>query len=152
MTWTIEVPGEPVSKERPRFGRGHPYTPKKTRDAEQNIATLFRIQWPHWRPDALSTFEVDVAFDVTGRQDVDNLVKLVLDALNRTVWRDDAQVVTLTASVHRNAPDPYTWIHITRIPAPDNVVTAKCVRCGADFALPKPTSKARFCSTGCRRA
>jgi len=31
----------------------------------------------------------------TGRPDIDNMAKLVLDAMNRMFWKDDAQVVLL---------------------------------------------------------
>jgi predicted dinucleotide-binding enzyme len=34
----------------------------------------------------------------TGRPDVDNVAKLVLDALNGLYWRDDAQIVEMAAS------------------------------------------------------
>jgi len=33
-----------------------------------------------------------------GEKDVDNLVKLVLDALNGVVWDDDSQILALSAS------------------------------------------------------
>jgi len=48
-------------------------------------------------------FEFDVLVDVTfylatrRRKDLDNLVKLVLDALNREAFRDDSQVVEINA-------------------------------------------------------
>jgi Holliday junction resolvase RusA-like endonuclease len=41
----------------------------------------------------------------TGRPDVDNVAKLVLDALNGVFWRDDAQIVDLAATkVYGQAP------------------------------------------------
>jgi Holliday junction resolvase RusA-like endonuclease len=37
-TITFEIPGVPVAKGRPRFGKGRAYTPRKTRNAENRIA------------------------------------------------------------------------------------------------------------------
>jgi hypothetical protein len=88
----LTVPGDPLSKGRPRLSRaGHAYTPKTTRDAEAVIA----LAW-----DALNVppFEGRVGVDIKFYQqskrakDVDNMVKLVLDALNGVAWVDDSQV------------------------------------------------------------
>ena len=34
------VPGKPVPKGRPRLGKGHVYTPKKTKDYEKKVAMV----------------------------------------------------------------------------------------------------------------
>lgn len=144
--------GEPVAKERPRFGRGHAYTPKRTRDAEVAIANLFRAHNPDWEPDAASTFGVLVNFWCSGRKDLDNMLKLVLDALNGVVWRDDSQVVHLVAKAHRGTSEPpCTMLAIDRMPPPPGDTQRNCRRCGSPFVLVKPSSKALYCSASCRR-
>jgi Holliday junction resolvase RusA-like endonuclease len=48
-------------------------------------------------------------------QDIDNLVKLVLDALNGVAWLDDQQVVSLVASVFRRQATPQTRIIVEEV-------------------------------------
>jgi len=56
-----------------------------------------------WRQTGESPFEFDVLVDVSffmatrRRKDLDNLVKLVLDALNGEAFADDSQVVEINA-------------------------------------------------------
>lgn len=50
----------------------------------------------------------------TGKPDVDNLCKIVADALNREVWTDDAQVVKLVAE-KRYSLDPHLEINVMRL-------------------------------------
>ena len=40
----------------------------------------------------------------TGKPDIDKLARAILDALTGTIWRDDAQVVTLLLSKHYETP------------------------------------------------
>lgn len=47
----------------------------------------------------------------TSRPDADNIIKLVGDALNGIVWRDDSQIVTLQVS-KRYAITPQTVIRV----------------------------------------
>jgi Holliday junction resolvase RusA-like endonuclease len=95
-TARLVVRGDPRSKGRPRFANGRAYTPKETTDAEKVIRDA-------WRSLGEDPFEFDVLVDVTfylatrRRKDLDNLVKLVLDALNKEAFRDDSQVVEINA-------------------------------------------------------
>lgn len=112
----LTVPGQPRGKGRPKFVRatGRAYTDKKTVNAEGEIvdawnragavrlpdgpleldvtAVLERPQG-HWKRDgSLSTAGVRSVWPVK-KPDVDNIVKLVMDALNGKAYRDDALVV-----------------------------------------------------------
>ena len=122
-TIRVEVPGEPKGWQRTghrvainKRGRhvAVPYTQAQTR-AEQgaikwfaNVAMRGRAplegplclsvmaymaipaSWSHKkRADALA----GLIFP-TGKPDVDNIIKLLADAVNKLVWRDDAQVVS----------------------------------------------------------
>jgi crossover junction endodeoxyribonuclease RusA len=110
----ITIPGHPVPKGRPRFARsGHTYTPPRTRKAEDAVAmsSLTRRHaadhWPVTGPIAMT-----LAFHVRRPADLDNLVKLVADALQHVVYADDRQIVQLHASRHDKADNPRTEIAI----------------------------------------
>ena len=49
----------------------------------------------------------------TKKPDIDNLVKFVLDSLNKIYWRDDSQVYFVTASKHYIEDEPRTEIKIS---------------------------------------
>lgn len=111
----------PTAKGRPRFGivKGHAraFTPAATQLAETTFSSLAAQYAPSLPLEG--PLEVTLAFDLpipgswptwkrqTGRAwhhdhkpDLDNLAKLVLDALQRSGawWRDDAQVARMIAS------------------------------------------------------
>lgn len=110
------VPGEPVGKGRPRFTRsGHTYTPQKTIDYENQIKRAYRHNYTYCSKKALrikiiayskiakSTSKkrkelmlADV-IKCTKKPDVDNIQKIVLDALNNVAYLDDTQVVQVVA-------------------------------------------------------
>lgn len=108
-----------VGKARPRFMRsGHTYTTESTRDAEKQIAACARsagvepIQAPQPVSVLIEAFypiptswpkakKADAnAGDLlpTVKPDIDNVAKLVLDALNGIAYEDDAQVVAIAAT------------------------------------------------------
>lgn len=116
---TIRIPGDIRGKARPRFSRqaGRTYTDSKTAGAENWVRACAMAQVgqpvldgplaitmtvtvavpPSWskrkQADAISG-----AVRPTGRPDLDNIAKLVADALNGIVWRDDSQVVSMMLS------------------------------------------------------
>jgi crossover junction endodeoxyribonuclease RusA len=154
----FEIEGEPAVKSRPRFVRAgarvKTYTPKKTVDAENVVAWQFRQSRPDWTVDSKAGFGVFGVFyaETNQRRDVDNMLKLVLDALNGVVWLDDAQVVEVIGRVGRgghNGP-ARTAIMIYRIPIPP-APTRRCEKCGTEFRIYKSTSKQRFCSRNCNK-
>lgn len=103
----------PAIKQRPRFRRfgGHvsTYTPAKTRNAEAELrlfltssgAKLYDAKVPLFltltfgmlRPASAPKRVVAPAT----RPDIDQYIKLVLDAGNGVLWNDDAQIVSLSA-------------------------------------------------------
>ena len=105
------VPGDPVGKGRPRFTRmGRTFTPQKTVTAESMVAMNARLVLGDPEPSAQPCIvDIDAAFAMpktwskkkralmagrrcTKKPDGDNIAKLVGDALNGLVWRDDSQV------------------------------------------------------------
>jgi len=94
----------PEPKERPRLGRNdRAYTPKKTAAAESFIAMVTRTEMnrrdvPAFQGDV----GLDIEFDRTGykRADIDNMVKLLMDGLQKGgAYLDDKQVTSIKARV-----------------------------------------------------
>lgn len=67
--------------------------------------------WPAWKREAA----LDGRVAVTAKPDLDNLEKLVKDALNGVVWADDAQVCRVVkAKVYTDRPR--TVVSVTALP------------------------------------
>lgn len=86
--------GEPRSKQRPRVTRYGAYTPKETLVAEEKIRQVWRSldtePFPHHVLVSIDFFNGNKR-----RRDLDNMAKLVLDALNKEAYVDDNQIVAL---------------------------------------------------------
>ena len=120
MKAQFTVLGEPRGKGRPRFSKVGPYvrphTPEDTASYENLIQVEFRRQcgdvfWEAKTPVKIiiialygvpaSTSKkkraemLDRIVRPTKKPDADNLVKVVMDALNHVAWYDDAQVVDI---------------------------------------------------------
>lgn len=119
MTFQLifNVEGDPVGKQRPRFSRGRTYTPKKSVDYENLIADKAREAMgtaePLETPVAVYiyiNYKVPASYSKQRRanclagierpkvNDIDNVCKSVLDAMNNIVYLDDKQVVSLHAT------------------------------------------------------
>jgi Holliday junction resolvase RusA-like endonuclease len=128
----LTVIGEPVSKGRPRFGRGKTYTPAKTIAAEtfiQLCATQKGVPKMMNGPLRLTvTFSMGIPkswsakkkaeaelgnIRPTSKPDIDNLIKLVGDALNGIAYKDDSQIVEIQAV--KKYGKPQTIIHIEEV-------------------------------------
>ena len=115
-TMRFEVAGEVIGKGRPRFTRqGRTYTPKKTLDYEKTIKRAYTSKYSYLSKKSLrikicAYLEVakshskvkkqkmlDNELQCTKKPDVDNIVKVVLDALNKVAYQDDTQVVEVIA-------------------------------------------------------
>lgn len=115
------VPSEPRGKARPRFVRatGRTYTDTPTLRAEQRIADAWRATGAERPPDVplelwvtlvlarpRSHFRANGELNAAGlrtpvpvrKPDVDNALKLVMDALNGLAYRDDVQIVAASVS------------------------------------------------------
>lgn len=111
------VPGDPVSKARPRFtGKGGAYTPEKTKEAEERVAWAARAAGIRGLPDATGSFGLlCVFFTATWqRRDADNMLKLVGDGLNKIAYADDSQVTESSARIVRAVPNPRTHVLLYR--------------------------------------
>jgi Holliday junction resolvase RusA-like endonuclease len=114
----IELPGEPRGKGRPRFAKGHAYTPATTASYERDLAWAAKIAMRGRKP-LMGSLRVTVTAFMsipsswfaasrrdalagvirpTGKPDWDNVGKIAADALNGIAYIDDSQIVTATVS------------------------------------------------------
>ena len=122
MTVRLTIPGKPVGKGRPRFRRAGNFVQTYTPEATANYETLVKWCWQERKLPKLSgelSASVRAFFPIpksttkkrrlemigeavgyTGKPDLDNIAKCVLDALNGLAYDDDSQVVQLTVTKH----------------------------------------------------
>lgn len=121
------VPIRPVGKARPRFTRfGHAYTPTTTRSAEAMVAAYaasamqgreraeqqalaISLEFVFSPPESWSKKKKAEAIKSCaarcGKPDIDNLEKLVCDALNEIVYADDKQITEIHACKYYGESD-----------------------------------------------
>lgn len=122
MELKFTIPGEPQGKGRPKFARrgshAHAYTPKKTRAYEDIVANSYILQCGNAkanRNEYLSLvitafFKIpkstskEKAYEMrlgkifpTKKPDIDNIIKIVADALNGVAYDDDKQIIDVSA-------------------------------------------------------
>lgn len=131
----FSIPGQPQGKGRARIGRvggfARMYTPEKTaayeglvahaahvamagRELMQGPASV-RLELACQIPTSWSKKRQAAAIDGVivpiSKPDADNVVKAVFDGLNGVVWRDDAQVVSLSVRKrYAETPRVDVWI------------------------------------------
>jgi hypothetical protein len=120
----LQIHGNPVGKGRPKFSskNGRVYTPKQTVLAEREIRQAWREEGEPRLPDVALEMRVDLYvqrpqghFKKNGelstegnrhpvpknkKPDVDNALKLVMDALNSRAYKDDVQVAKVILVRH----------------------------------------------------
>ncbi len=111
----VMIKGEPVGKGRPRFTRsGQPYTPEKTKQYENYVKWCYKSQNGGIRYSEDVPLKVSIVallkipaatskkkradmlarkIKPTKKPDVDNITKIILDALNGLAYYDDKQIV-----------------------------------------------------------
>lgn len=107
----LTIPGEPVAKARPRVAKWGAYTPEKTKNYETLVKELFIINnLPKLEGELKLT--INAYFKIpksaikgklmamkhnrtrpTKRPDLDNILKIIADALNGLAYDDDSQIV-----------------------------------------------------------
>ena len=113
----FSIPGKAVGKGRPRFANGHAYTPETTKEYEDLVRAPFlekhgkkiegealfvQISVYTEPPKSISKKKREELLKgyPMKKPDLDNVAKIILDALNGVAWKDDTQVVDLR--VNRN--------------------------------------------------
>jgi Holliday junction resolvase RusA-like endonuclease len=101
----FQIITDPVAKARPRFSRKtmSVYTPLKTRSFERQVSCVAKS---YIKNPLLGAVELVITFNFkkaksnkrkfhTMKPDIDNLIKGVMDGLNKIAFKDDCQVVDL---------------------------------------------------------
>lgn len=117
MIYEFEVPGKIIGKGRPRLNSytGSVYTPTRTKDYETLVEQYFLLKYPRFKPfEGRVQVEISALFEIpkstkkadkelmlenkinpTKKPDIDNIVKIVLDAMNGIAFKDDTQITKL---------------------------------------------------------
>lgn len=142
--YKIYIPGEPVSKGRPRMTkRGHTYTPKKTVDYECMVQTLFQAKHGSPMLEVPILLQLDLYFGIPKsrskavrermqqglerpckRPDIDNCMKVVCDALNGIAYKDDSQIVAAVIQKFWS-DEPRAVVTIEKLDLEEDVIQRK---------------------------
>ena len=117
MIYEFEVPGKITGKGRPRVNTttAIAYTPAKTKEYEELVKQYFIIKYRKINPlegrikiNITAYFSVpkntskkqeenmlNNAISPTKKPDIDNIAKIILDALNKLAFKDDNQITKL---------------------------------------------------------
>lgn len=117
MIYEFEVPGKIIGKGRPRLNSytGSVYTPTRTKDYETLVEQYFLLKYPKFKPfEGRVQVEISAFFEIpkstkkadkelmlenkinpTKKPDIDNIVKIILDAMNGIAFKDDTQITKL---------------------------------------------------------
>ena len=117
MIYEFEVPGKIIGKGRPRLNSytGQVYTPTRTKDYENLVIQYFMLKYPRFTPfEGRVSVEITANFEVPKsakkpekelmlenklnplkKPDIDNIVKIILDAMNECAFKDDTQITKL---------------------------------------------------------
>lgn len=129
----FDIPGEPKGKGRPRFTRnGHTYTPRDTAEYEKLVKLEYKRQCGemYFPKGTMLIMYINAFYGIpksTGRKqrermllneicpvkkpDLDNIVKIIADSLNKVAYDDDAQIVNVSASkAYSDLPGVYVTI------------------------------------------
>ena len=119
MKYNFEIKEKAIGKQRPRYSsKTHRmYTPTKTSTFEEKVKWAFKSKYNIETELSTKPFKAKIAVfepakslskkkkeelikanaGYTKKSDIDNISKIILDALNGIVYKDDAQVVELEA-------------------------------------------------------
>ena len=117
MIYEFEVPGKVIGKGRPRLNSytGVVYTPTKTKDYESLVEQYFLLKYPRFKilegrikvsiiayfsiPKTTKKADINEMLEnnisPTKKPDIDNIVKSILDSMNKFAFKDDNQITKL---------------------------------------------------------
>lgn len=117
MIYEFEVPGKVIGKGRPRLNSytGVIYTPTRTKDYESLVEQYFLLKYPRFKalegrikvsiiayfsiPKTTKKTDINEMLEnnisPTKKPDIDNIVKAILDSMNKFAFKDDNQITKL---------------------------------------------------------
>lgn len=133
MMYEFEMIGDIVGKARPRMNTrtGRAYTPTNTKLYEYSLRQWFIREYPYFKPlENRVKVSIVAYFDIpkstskkkktemlkdnispTKKPDIDNIIKIVLDAMNKFAFKDDTQVTKLEVE-KKYAETPKIYVKI----------------------------------------
>ena len=118
MKYEFEVPGAIKGKGRPRVNSytGIVYTPTTTKDYECLVEQYFLLKYPRFKTlEGRVSVDIKAIFNIpkttkkqdrekmlentispTKKPDIDNIVKIILAAMNKFAFKDDTQITKLS--------------------------------------------------------
>ncbi len=121
------IPGKPQGKARPRVTRNGTYTPQRTKDYQNRIKQAYNGEYLPEKPliativcyysIAKNTSKAKHRLMLEGklfplvRPDIDNVAKVILDALNGVAYKDDNLIVQLQIK-KKYSDDPRVEVEI----------------------------------------
>jgi len=110
------VPGPPAPKKRARRSLyGSHYTPHETREAEERVRSHARSAWAgRYLKTTKHRIALQVVFWLPNKRrcDLDNLLKLVTDAMNGVTYDDDSQIDSLDIQRAYSTDNPRTEVSL----------------------------------------
>jgi len=115
---SLTIPGPPIGKQRARVTRtGHAYTPAKTVNYEALVKQTFAAKYPDFVPlsgpvvvglwillmpskETARKIKKGIKVYPTIKPDIDNVFKIIADALSGLAFVDDKQIVESDLSKH----------------------------------------------------
>ena len=117
MIYEFEVPGKVIGKGRPRLNSytGVVYTPTRTKDYESLVEQYFLLKYPRFKalegrikvsiiayfsiPKTTKKADINEMLEnnisPTKKPDIDNIVKAILDSMNKFAFKDHNQITKL---------------------------------------------------------
>ena len=117
MVYEFEVPAKIIGKGRQRLNSytGQVYTPTRTKDYESLVEQYFLLKYPRYKTmegrakvTIVAHFEIPKStnklqrenmlgntISPTKKPDIDNIVKIVLDSMNKFAFKDDTQITKI---------------------------------------------------------
>lgn len=117
MVYEFEVPSKIIGKGRPRLNSytGKVYTPTRTKDYESLVEQYFLLKYPRYKTvEGRAKVQITAYFEVPKstsksikeqmlgksispikKPDIDNIVKVVLDSMNKFAFKDDTQITKI---------------------------------------------------------
>ena len=133
MIYEFEVPGRVIGKGRPRLNSytGVVYTPTRTKDYESLVEQYFLLKYPRFKalegrikvsiiayfsiPKTTKKADINEMLEnnisPTKKPDIDNIVKAILDSMNKFAFKDDNQITKLEVE-KKYAEKPRMYIKI----------------------------------------
>ncbi len=134
MIFEFEIPGKITGKARPQVNTYtlKAYTPQKTKDYETLIQQYFMLKYSKFKPiEGRAEVKIVAYFSIpkksnkentklmlenkispTKKPDIDNIVKIILDALNKIAFKDDNQITKLEVEKKYTNNDEKVYVKI----------------------------------------